>query len=44
MNTTNHARVSGTGALRGDLRACEDSPRPIAPPARCSNKRIGSLR
>ena len=44
MNPINHARASETGALRGDLRACEDSPRPIAPPARSSNTWIGGLR
>jgi hypothetical protein len=44
MNPTNHARETETEALRGDLRASEDSPRPIAWPARCSNTRIGGQR
>jgi hypothetical protein len=44
MNTPNHARETETEALRGDLRACEDSPRPIAPPPRSSNTRIGGWR
>ena len=41
MNTANHAHASETDTLRGDLRAGELSPRPIAPPPRSSNTRIG---
>jgi hypothetical protein len=44
MNPTNHARETETEALGGDLRASEDSPRPIARPPRSSNTRIGGQR
>jgi hypothetical protein len=44
MNGPNHARASETDALRGDLRASEDSPRPIARPPWCSDTRIGGRR
>ncbi len=44
MNPTNHARETETEVLGGDLRACEDSLRPIARPSRSSNTRIGGQR
>ena len=44
MNPTNHARDTETEAIGGDLRACEDSPRPIAQPQRSSDTRIGGQR
>jgi hypothetical protein len=44
MNGPIEARTIQTDALTGDLRACEDSPRPIARPPRSSNTRIGGQR
>ena len=44
MNRPNEARASETDALRGDLRACGDSPRPIAWPDQSSRTRIGGQR
>jgi hypothetical protein len=44
MNTPNHVCATEIDALRGDLRACEGSPRPIARPPRRSNTRIGGWR
>jgi hypothetical protein len=44
MNPTDHAHETETEALRGDLRASEHSPRPIAQPHLSSNTQIGEQR
>jgi hypothetical protein len=44
MNPTNHARETETDAFRADLRASNESPRPIAQPPRSSDTRIGGRR
>lgn len=44
MNTPMLAPMLETDALRGDLRACESSPRPIHHPETAVNSRFGGGR
>jgi len=44
MNGSIEARTIQTDALRGDLRASGDSPRPMASPHRRGEERIGGRR
>ncbi len=44
MNTANHALAGEIDALRGDLRPCETSPRPIPCPPQPQIRPVGGQR